>query len=214
MSLVTGQHHFTSTSARNYHSVRRCNPSKHNSMNRIEHKNKIAVLCANAKSVYHEFAICEVYDQKRDAYTFEGSNPIIAHPPCGQWSRLKSFAKSNIREKELAYFCLIQVLRNGGVFEHPAGSHFFKHVGLKSLLSVDQHWWNFPARKRTYLFFYNCKAAEYSIHFNAIEKNVEDLHSSQRATTTKDFASFLINSITTSHPLFTSQLKQNTPCQQ
>lgn len=118
----------------------------------------ITVLCANKDSVYKMIPGIDVWDETRDAYFFTGSNPVITHAPCAQWSRMKGFAKSVADEKELSFFCLKQVIRNGGIFEHPSGTSFFKEAGItKNIYSVDQSWWGFPAKKTTLLLFHNCK---------------------------------------------------------
>lgn len=118
----------------------------------------ISILCAQKNSLYKEIPGLDIWDEERDAYYFYGSNPVITHAPCPQWSRMKAFAKHDESQKELAWFCLQKVLRNGGIFEHPAGTSFFKEAGIqKNIYSVDQSWWGFPARKRTYLFFHKVK---------------------------------------------------------
>lgn len=118
----------------------------------------ISILCAKKDSLYKTIPGLDVWDEDRDAYLFTGSNPVITHAPCAQWSRLKAFSKQDADQKELAFHCLKYVIRNGGIFEHPAGSSFFKEAGIvKNIYSVDQSWWGFEARKRTYLFFSKCK---------------------------------------------------------
>lgn len=157
----------------------------------------ISVLCANKDSIYKTFPDLDVWDAARNAYNFTGENRIIAHPPCQQWSRLKRFAKDNESEKGLAWFCLEMVLQNGGVLEHPSGSSFFAAAGIpkSKIYSIDQHWFGFPCRKRTYLFFHKCKPIEYKLRFDAIEKKVDQLHSSRRSDTTKEFAEWLIKCV-------------------
>ena len=124
----------------------------------------ITVLCAKKNSVYKTIPGIDVWDEERDAYFFTGSNPVITHAPCAQWSRMKAFANGNPDEKELAYFCLKNVIRNGGIFEHPAGSSFFKEAGLTSnIYSIDQAWWGYAAHKPTYLFFSKCKPLSFPV---------------------------------------------------
>lgn len=79
----------------------------------------------NDDSYYKTVDIVDAYDRFRDAYTYDGNLPVIGHPPCQQWSRLKHFAKPNDYEKDLAFFVLEKIQRYGGIFEHPAGSSFF-----------------------------------------------------------------------------------------
>jgi len=154
----------------------------------------ITVLCVNDNSIYKEMGL-DCYDQHRDAYTFTGSNPVITHAPCQQWSMLKAFAKPDQYQKDLAMFCLEKVISNGGIFEHPAGSSFFKFAGITPTLSVNQFWFGFPAQKKTLLYFSKCKPLPVPLRFEAVEKKVEQLHSSKRSVTTKQFAQWLIDSI-------------------
>lgn len=155
----------------------------------------ISVLCVNKDSIYKSIPGVDAWDLERDAYKFNGTNPVITHAPCQQWSRLKHFANDNPKEKELAWFCLEKVNANGGVFEHPAGSSFFKDAGIKKIYSVDQFWFGFPARKRTYLYFSKCKPLPVSLRFDAIELTVGELRQERRSDTTIEFATWLINSI-------------------
>jgi hypothetical protein len=160
----------------------------------------ISVLCALPDSVYYQMGL-DVWDIQRDAYFFTGSNPVIVHPPCAQWSRLSAFSKPNESEKELAYFCLTKVIRNGGIFEHPAGSSFFKDVGIKPTISIDQSWFGFPARKRTYLYFKDCRPLAYPLSFNApICPNVSGMNGSNgsRSKTTLQLAQWFVDCINAS----------------
>ena len=153
----------------------------------------ISVLCVNEDSIYKTMGL-DCYDKHRDAYTFTGSNPVITHAPCAQWSRLKSFSTPDPYEKDLAWFCLEKVKANGGIFEHPAGSSFFKEAGIKPF-SIDQFWFGFPCKKRTYLYFSKCKPVAVPLRFDAIEKTVDQLHSSRRSDTTEQLARWFINCI-------------------
>ena len=172
----------------------------------------ISVLCAKKNSVYKTIPGIDVWDEERDAYFFTGSNPVITHAPCAQWSRMKAFANDNPDEKELAYFCLKNVIRNGGIFEHPAGSSFFKEAGItKGIYSVDQSWWGFPATKRTYLFFSECKPFPFPLMQNVPTKSIitgigrkkgliarnrrNDVPKTERSTTVLAFAEWMINCI-------------------
>jgi hypothetical protein len=156
----------------------------------------ITILCASSKSVYKTIPHLDVWDSQRNAYYFYGSNPVITHAPCAQWSRLREFARKNEYEKDLAFHCLKYVIRNGGIFEHPSGSSFFREVGItKGIYSVDQSWWGFPTRKRTYLFFSRCKPLPYPILKPYPEKKITELHGDARSVTVLDFANWMIQSI-------------------
>ena len=90
------------------------------------------MLCAAPQSYYWSIPGLQIYDRQRDARSFQGSQPVIAHAPCAQWSKLKAFAAVDPGEKDLAWFCFKKWVANGGIFEHPEGSSFFHEV--KSLL--------------------------------------------------------------------------------
>lgn len=41
----------------------------------------VAVLFARSNSVYKSMPGCDVFDLERDARTYSGNSPVIAHPP-------------------------------------------------------------------------------------------------------------------------------------
>lgn len=130
----------------------------------------VAVLFARSDSIYFDLDGCDVFDQVRDARTYTGDLPVVAHPPCREWSRLRSFAKAPIGERDLAPWAVDFVRRCGGVLEHPAGSLLWKTLGLPRpgylecgfrlardqfggwTLPVSQFWWGHRAEKRTWLY--------------------------------------------------------------
>jgi hypothetical protein len=75
----------------------------------------IAVLFARCDSIYKTIPECDVFDMDRDALTYRGNMPVIAHPPCRAWGRLRGLAKPLPGEREL---------------EHPAASVLWKAAGL------------------------------------------------------------------------------------
>lgn len=151
----------------------------------------ISVLCTLPDSVYKKLDGFDCWDKERNAYNFNGSNPVITHAPCAQWSICKPWAKEDKHEKELAAFCLDKVKQNGGIFEHPAHSSFFKYAGIKPTISIDQFWWGFPAKKPTWLYFHDVELLPVPLRFDAIETNVRKMWSTQRSITTESFALWL-----------------------
>ena len=123
----------------------------------------VAVLCAARNSIYHEIPECDVYDADRDARTFDGSLPVIAHPPCRAWSAYCAHqAKPEPGEKELGLWCCQMVIRCGGILEQPAHSRLFAAGGLQHpgkgiadlwTANVWQSWWGHPVSKNTWLCF-------------------------------------------------------------
>lgn len=125
-------------------------------------KAQIAVLYARSDSCYFDLAQ-EVFDISRDARTYFGQLPVIAHPPCRSWGRLRHLAKPRPDEKALALHALEQVRRCGGVLEHPMGSSLWEHSQLPRpgctpdafggyTILIDQGWFGHPAPKPTYLY--------------------------------------------------------------
>jgi len=81
----------------------------------------VAVLCCTPASVYKSLAV-DCFDVHRDAFSYSGWRPVVAHPPCRSWGRLRHLAKPLPAERALAIHAVRQVRRCGGVLEHPAGS--------------------------------------------------------------------------------------------
>ena len=91
----------------------------------------VSVLCASRNSVYKTLDAVDVYDATRDARTFPGNTPIIAHPPCRSWSAFcRHQAKPEPGEAELGLWCAEQLRKCGGVLEQPAHSRLFAAAGL------------------------------------------------------------------------------------
>ena len=62
----------------------------------------VAVLFARADSIYKSMPGCDVYDIERDARTWPGGAPVVAHPPCRSWGKFAHMAKPRPGERELA----------------------------------------------------------------------------------------------------------------
>lgn len=178
-------------------------------------KNKVAVLFALKDSIYKTIPGCDVYDVKRNALTFPGRLPVVAHPPCRAWGRLRGLANIIEEEKDLARWALSQVRQWGGVLEHPECSTLWLEQSLPFgtqrdefggfTLSVDQHWFGHRARKRTWLYVCGCQPQEipaYSMKFEPVEFWVKHFNKrkiqkpvitdKERSATPPDFAKWLI----------------------
>ena len=94
---------------------------------------QIAVLFARQDSIYKTLPGCDVLDIERDARNWPGGCPVVAHPPCRAWGRLRAFAKPRNDEKELALLAIEHVRQFGGVLEHPAASTLWDAAGLRRL---------------------------------------------------------------------------------
>lgn len=130
----------------------------------------VACLFVRADSVYKTLPECECYDAERDALTFAGGMPVVAHPPCRSWGRLRHFARPALGERELAPWAVEQVRQWGGVLEHPAASLLWPEVGLPRpgerdeyggwCMSVLQWWWGHRAGKPTLLYVCGCEPGD------------------------------------------------------
>lgn len=76
----------------------------------------VSVLCARADSIYKSLPGCDVFDAGRNAFTFAGRSPVVAHPPCRLWGCLSAFANAENEKEEraLALFCVDSVRKWGG----------------------------------------------------------------------------------------------------
>jgi hypothetical protein len=109
----------------------------------------------------------EVYDMERDARTYDGPWPVVAHPPCRAWGRLRTFANPRPDERNLARLAVALVREFGGVLEHPAASKLWPAQRLPApgagrdgfggwTLGITQHWWGHRATKCTLLYIVGC----------------------------------------------------------
>lgn len=164
----------------------------------------VSVLFARSDSVYKSVPCCDVYDLARDALTFSGSLPVIAHPPCRAWSRLAHLAKPRPGEKDLAFFALDCVRKNGGVLEHPFGSQFWKAAGLPrpgfsdsfgSTLYVEQLAFGHRAVKPTWLYISGCSLSSIlvPVALNLPTMPVQNMNVREREATPSAFAHFLVD---------------------
>jgi hypothetical protein len=137
----------------------------------------VAALYCDPKGIYPHIPGVETWAWPwRDATKYEGPYPIVAHPPCGPWGRLRHLSKRD--RADLAPLALEQVRRWGGVLEHPAGSLLWslhgddadpKKRGSQYMarpgeepdcwggytVEVSQCDWGHVARKRTWLYLIN-----------------------------------------------------------
>lgn len=104
------------------------------------------------------------YDEARDARTYAGPLPVVAHPPCGPWSAsMRSLSREGAAARECGPRAVEQVCVWGGVLEQPSGSKLFAACGLPLpgegagpwgglTYEVEQVAWGHVARKRTWLY--------------------------------------------------------------
>ena len=95
----------------------------------------VAVLYAYADGPYAGIDGVDVWDVARDARTYAGPHPVVAHPPCERWCRLAGLVEArwgHKRGEDEGCFAhaLACVRAFGGILEHPAYSDAWAAFGL------------------------------------------------------------------------------------
>lgn len=126
----------------------------------------VAVLFARSDSIYKQLSGTDVYDAQRDARTWPGGAPVVAHPPCRTWGTLAHLFEHPAGERDLAPWAVEQVRRFGGVLEHPSKSRLWPELGLPALgardafggwtLAIHQSDFGHRAQKKTRLYIVGC----------------------------------------------------------
>jgi len=129
---------------------------------------QVAALFVRADSVYKTMPGVDAWDIERDARKWPGGCPVVVHPPCRTWGRLRQFAKPRDDEKALGPWAVDQVREFGGVLEHPAESTLFAHCHMPRpgqfpdhfggwTMAVDQFTFGHRAEKSTWLYVAGCE---------------------------------------------------------
>lgn len=166
---------------------------------------KIPVLFVHNRSNYKKIHFFDCYDEKRDALTYTGNSPVIAHPPCRLWSKLRTFSTAPVEEKQLAFWSLALVRRNGGILEHPYDSSFWKSFPCPkpgtfdefggTTVVFDQFDFGYYTRKRTRLYIVGLKSLKdlppMPLRFEPVQRKFSNLTQKQRSETTIHLAHYL-----------------------
>lgn len=131
----------------------------------------VAALYVEPNGIYAGVPGVELWDESRDARTYSGPHPVIAHPPCERWCALASLVEARYGYKRgddggCFAAALAAVRRFGGVLEHPAHSAAWRAFGLPLpkrgmwrgndalgyVTEVDQANYGHRARKATWLY--------------------------------------------------------------
>jgi hypothetical protein len=120
----------------------------------------VAVLYVDPRGPYPKL-VEHWYDEARDARTYAGPWPVVAHPPCGPWSRLSFLCTK--QDASLGPIAVDQVRRWGGVLEHPYRSKLFRHCAMPYPGEMPDRWggrtydvrqvnWGHRCEKETWLY--------------------------------------------------------------
>ena len=134
----------------------------------------VAALYVQPNGIYSHMEGVDPWPESRDARTYAGPHPVVAHPPCERWSRLahihKHRAGKGMGDDGGCFAAAVAAVeRWGGVLEHPAGSDAWPAFRLpepgeggawrRSLFRpgwsclVEQGHYGHPAPKATLLYF-------------------------------------------------------------
>jgi hypothetical protein len=100
----------------------------------------VAALYVQRGGSYYGLPSVDPWDEARDARTYAGPHPVVAHPPCQRWGKfwagqplhIKRTGERKVKGDDGGCFsaALASVRRWGGVLEHPWGSHAWPHFRL------------------------------------------------------------------------------------
>lgn len=134
----------------------------------------IAALYVETDGCYYGLPDVDPWDIARDARTYAGPWPVVAHPPCQRWGRFWHGSPRKPHQFQIGddggcFAAALDAVRTfGGVLEHPADSHAWRAFGLNKpdrrcewisadwdggwTCYVDQAHYGHTAKKPTWLY--------------------------------------------------------------
>jgi hypothetical protein len=97
---------------------------------------QIAALYVDPSGIYSRMPGVDCWGIERDARSYAGPHPVVAHPPCQRWGPLAKFVQARYAQYRVGddggtfAAALAAVRRWGGVLEHPAKSLAWRAHGL------------------------------------------------------------------------------------
>lgn len=175
----------------------------------------VSALFVRKDSIYKKLGI-DCWDIERNALNFNGINPVICHPPCRSWGRLRHLSNASQDEHDLSFFAIEIIRKNGGVLEHPRSSKLFPEFlplpgSFDSFggfsISLDQFVFGHPCRKNSLIYICGTKPnllPALPLNYDAIKFTIgtsnksrdnfkKELPKNDRDKTPILFAKFLIN---------------------
>ncbi len=173
---------------------------------------QIAALYVESDGCYFGLDGADPWDMARDARTYSGPHPVVAHPPCARWSMLAGLVEKLHGHKkgddggcfELA---LASVRKYGGVIEHPANSAAWGRFMLPRpypgggwqqgicggwSTSVEQVHYGHRGRKATWLYAVRCDLPVLVRGPGVAATAVANMSSQERRKTPQPFRDLLI----------------------
>lgn len=97
---------------------------------------QIAAIFVETDGTYFGLPGVEPWDETRDARSYPGPFPVVAHPPCQRWGRFwhgstRKPHQFRLGDDEGCFSAALDALKTyGGVLEHPMDSHAWRTFGL------------------------------------------------------------------------------------
>lgn len=142
----------------------------------------VAALFVETNGCYFDLKGVDPWDETRDARTYAGPHPVVAHPPCQRWGRFWHGSTRKPHQYKLGddngcfASALESVRKFGGVLEHLADSKAWKHFrllapgrhigwcdsgdGVGQTCYVEQGHYGHFSRKPTWLYAVGCDLPE------------------------------------------------------
>jgi hypothetical protein len=97
----------------------------------------VAALYVQTGGAYYGLPNVDPWDEARDARTYAGPWPVVAHPPCARWCRLAKLVAARggrqVGDDDGTFAAALEAVRRwGGVLEHPAWSLAWPAHGLQT----------------------------------------------------------------------------------
>ena len=100
-------------------------------------RSDVAALYVDPRGPYPKL-VAEWFDEARDARTYAGPWPVVAHPPCGPWGPMKHLCR---KQDASCGPHAVEVVRGcGGVLEHPYGSFLWRACHLPRPRELPDAW--------------------------------------------------------------------------
>lgn len=159
---------------------------------------KVPVLFVHQRSNYKILPGFDCYDKQRNALNYTGNQPVIAHPPCRLWSRLRGLSKAPEFERHFAVWSINLVRSVGGIVEHPYDSKLWDYINCPepgtfdefggTSFVFDQFDFGYYVRKRTRIYIVGLNSLSelprFNLRFEPITRKFDNLSPKQRSETT------------------------------
>lgn len=172
---------------------------------------RVAALYVSERGPYVRMRGVDPWPAKRDARKYAGPWPVVAHPPCAPWGRLRvvrlnfcaKWGKDPAAERDCGPIAVEHVRRFGGVLEHPASSALWAECGMPRPGFLPDRWggwsvevwqgaWGHSCPKRTWLYLVGVTAPVRVRWRVDPGGRVERQHSAARDLTPVEFATWLV----------------------